>query len=182
MSRKGKDKKQEVAPEPKAGTKGYIAWSDIPGLEGRVPVLTRGRLLNKWAALQDKLRRLSQQVDQTKEDLRVAAQQLYQAYGVVVQDSKTSVLIQPTAAPNVPAEGGETPGDDGKPLKLLRPEDNLLARSPIPIITEPKTGPMNENDVAEIRRAAALEGENPAQLRGDLANQFEKAVRLGMGK
>jgi len=150
--------------------------------EAVIPIPSRGRMLNKWAALQDKLRRLNVQVEQTKYDLRLTAQNLYDAYGVLVQDSKTTVVIQPMAAPTVPADMGETTDDDGKPLKLLRPEDNLLARSPIPIISEPTTGPMSENDVAAIRQASEIKGENPDQLRGNLASQFDRAVRLGLGK
>lgn len=147
-----------------------------------VKVPSRGVLLNKWASRQDKLQRLVGQVATIKEELVGIAQLLHAHYGVMVQDTTHTVTL-PKAAPAPAAPEGETPGEDGEPKELLKPEDNPLAKSPVPVIGTPATQPLSEQQVAEIREEAALEkGANPEEFQSDIASKFDRAVRVGLGK
>lgn len=175
-------KKQKVQPKPEP-----------------VKVPSRGVLLNKWAARQDKLQKLVGAVAEIKKELVGIAADLHQHYGVLVQDTTHTVLL-PKAAPVVseaarpsvidpapataePLPEGTTPDAEGKPVKLLKPEDNPLAKSPIPIVGEPVTAPMTEDAVRKIREGSTLEqGSDSQQLAQAAADGMERAIRLGLGK
>ena len=180
MGLRKKAKEEEVQPEP-------------------VKVPSRGVLLNKWAVRQDKLQKLVKDVTLIKEELVRIAQLLHKHYGVLVQDT-THTLTLPKAAPVVvaaepastdpapdttkPLAAGMTTDADGKPIKLLPPEQNRLAMSPIPITVDPtRTQPMSTDQIDEIRKASELEkGARPEEMAANVAEQLDRAVRLGLGK
>jgi len=165
-----------------------------------VQVPSRGTLLNKWAARQDKLQKLVEQVGDIKTELINIAQLLHTHYGVLVTDTTHSVTMPKTAAPVVsgdakpsaidpapddakPIPAGTTPGEDGKPVKLLPPEQNPLAKSPMPVVGEPSTGPMTERDVENIREDSKLErGGNPQEMAQNVVTTMDRIIRQGLGK
>jgi len=180
MGLRKKAKEEEVQPEP-------------------VKVPSRGVLLNKWAARQDKLQQLVRQVANTKEALVIIARQLHEHYGVLVQDT-THTLTLPKAsavtekaglpvtdpAPDTakPLAAGMTMDEDGKPIKLLPPEQNRLAMSPNPITVDPtRTQPMTTEQIDEIRKGSELErGADTGQMAADVVTNLDRAIRLGLGK
>lgn len=161
-----------------------------------VKVPSRGVLLNKWAARQDKLKKLVDQVTSIKAELVTIAQQLHESYGVLVQDTTHTVTLPKATPPEkqVPAEGtaegkpeaptGTTPNEEGKPVELLDPEKNPLAKSPIPIVVDqPSTQPATEEQIRKIREDSKLtRGGDPNQMAQDVATSLDRAVRLGLGK
>jgi len=161
-------KKEEPQPEPEP-----------------VKVPSRGTLLNKWAARQDKLQKLVGLVAETKKELVVIAQLLHEQYGVLVQDSTHTVTLptRTTTTQQAPegAEGDAAEG--GEPVEPLDPARNPLAKSPVPVVGPPSTQPVTEKQVTEIREGATLEkGAHPEQFQQDVATQWDRVVRLGLGK
>lgn len=143
-------------------------------------VTSRGVLLNKWAARQDKLQKLVAQVTEIKKELVDIAQLLHDAYGVLVQDSTHTVTLQPKATPDAPVAPAS--GEEGamEPLPL---EKNPLAKSPIPItVSQPITAPMAESAVEKIRQDSQLEGGGEQDVAQIAATALDRIVRQGLGK
>lgn len=155
-----------------------------------IPIPSRGRLLNQWAAKQEKMGRLQEELAKVVSELTETAQALYTHYGVLVQDTTRTVALAPRKtrqerAPGAEQEpsGGESEEGGVEPTEPLRPEDNPLARSPVPILVDPRVTQSVSEEIGRIRKDAALGGAaGPAQFGQDVAESFERAVRLGLGK
>jgi len=154
------------------------------------PTPSRTVLLTRFAKLQEKVTRLTDELAFTKDAMLLTAADLREAYGIVVSDVVHTTPTRLVASP-VPSVAAPTRIEDiaevADELPTVAPEDNPMLRAAAVQgiqIGKPRTAPASEAEVEEIRRGAVGDpkGDDAKGFSANINKTFDKAVREGLGK
>lgn len=160
-----------------------------PELLQPAPVPSRTVLLTRFAKLQEKVTRLTDELALTKDAMLRTAVDL-RTYGIVVSDmlytTPTTLVATPVPSVAAPARIDELVSIEEE-LAAVAPEDNpmLKAASVQGIqIGKPRTAPASEAEVEAIRRSAAGDpkGDDAKGFSANINKTLDRAVREGLGK